>query len=227
MSAILQIVILFICMNTILKVSFWDTKYTLLLGFSTALFITFIYPYSIEQSQVSVRALLKNQEIKNDIVVLLTIESLVFMGFCFVKYSKIYGHQYRHVVYKMLNTYPGVLIFPVIFYLFMQTIFSVPGLEFRQTAILFAFILIFVIPLSAFVVKKLFKDEDFRLEVLLITNITVIVLGLIFTTDGTLVYKNIMHNAPLTHTLIGVLILISIICMGFFWDKILESFKNR
>lgn len=227
MPTILQVVILFVCLNTILKISFWNIKYTFLLGGIAALFITYIYPYSIEQSQVGIISLLKDEEIKNDIVVLLTMEALIFVGFCYHKFSQIYGYQYREVVFKMLCIYPGILIFPTIFYLFMQTIFSVPGLEFRQTAILFAIVLILMIPLSAFLVKNLFRDEDFRLEILIITNIAVIILGLIFTTNGTLIYKSVIHNVNYKHTLAGVLAISSIVFLGFFIDKIFKSFKNR
>ena len=81
---IINILIIFILINTILKLSFWKLWQTFIFAGIVMFFLWEMYFYAINQSQITIENMLNNSKILSDITVLLTIESMVCIGFCFL-----------------------------------------------------------------------------------------------------------------------------------------------
>src|SRR5699024_3383301 len=126
MSVLLALVLLFIGINTLLKLSFWKLWQIILIAVTLGGFVFIIYPYAIVQSQTSISALLADTTIRKNIAVLLTLETLVFIGFSFTRFLQFFAPK-SSLFRKFMHFYPGFLIFPAVFYGFTQVVFSFSG----------------------------------------------------------------------------------------------------
>lgn len=187
MNIIIDILILFIILNTLLKLSFWKVWQILIMGILAGGFIYFVYPFAIEQSQLKMKEHLQNSEILGNIAVLVTLESAVCLSFCFTALQE-YLNGRKSKWNSVLKCYPGLLIFPVLLFLLTQSFFTFTGFDFEILSMLFAVIVITIIIGLSFGVRYLIPEKDLRLEIHFLMSLFVAILGLIVTTSGKMVY---------------------------------------
>ena len=103
MELIIHILMLFILLNTALKLSFWDRK--ILWGMSILLgsFTIFVYPYAIEQSQTQIEEFLQSSKILGNMAVLVSLEAVMCMAFCFLALFHLYQQNKSSKWQKVLN----------------------------------------------------------------------------------------------------------------------------
>ena len=89
---------------------------------------------------------------------------------------------------QILSLFPGLLLFPVLFYGLTQAIFNMPGVKFGIIAGLMALSVLTLIPALSFGLKKLVPDEELRFEVHFVVTLFVTILGLITTVNGHVTY---------------------------------------
>ncbi|MDO4881581.1 MAG: hypothetical protein Q3983_09890 [Capnocytophaga sp.] len=215
---IINILIIFILINAILKLSFWKFWQTLIFGLIVVFFLWEMYFYAINQSQVTIDNMLNNSKILSDITVLLTIESMVCMGFCFLALRSFFL-QKESKWYKILKWYSGLLIFPVLFYVLTQCIFYFSGVDFQLITIILATIVFVFIVLGAYAIRKLLPEQDFRLEIHFLTSIFITILGLISTADGQIIYKSESEPLNLKVLALTFLLFLCLFFLGFFINK--------
>ncbi len=75
MEIVVQILMLFIVIGCIVKISFNRIVYALSFGLVAALFILFTYKYAIVQSKSQITDFLANVKFMQDIAVLITLEA--------------------------------------------------------------------------------------------------------------------------------------------------------
>ncbi|GHS99938.1 hypothetical protein FACS189421_11320 [Bacteroidia bacterium] len=227
MEYIIQILMLFIGINCVLKLSFRKGWQTVAFGFICAVFIISVCPFAILQSKTQLADFLNNTRVMQDAAVLITIESVICFGFCFFSLREIPGRKKGKWWMIILDWYPGLLIFPVLFYVLTQIIFSLSGTSFTLIAYLFAGGVLAGLPLLTWLIKRLYPEKEFRLELHFIVSLFVCIIGLIATVDGTVTYSavNETFNAKaivVSATLFAVLFLI-----GFGWNRMKWRIKKN
>ena len=227
MELIIHILMLFILLNTALKLSFWDKK--ILWGMSILLgsFTMFVYPYAIEQSQTQIEEFLQSSKILGNMAVLVSLEAVMCMAFCFLALSHLYQQNKSSKWLKVLNYYPCLLIFPVIFYGLTQTMFIFTGVDFFMTAIVFSIVLSLALPLFSYGVKIFIPEQDLRLEIHFFMSLLITILGLISTANGRVIYT--AQSSDTNFQILGLTLMgfLSLFGVGFFLNKFWWNYQSR
>ncbi|MFT3738548.1 MAG: hypothetical protein QM786_07300 [Breznakibacter sp.] len=218
MELIIQILMLFIAINCILKLSFWKWWQLTVFGAVCAIFIIWAKQYAILQSKTQLSDYLTNAQALQDAAVLVTIESAICFGFCFAALTDLFGKKIKRALLP-LYWYPSLLLFPVLFYILTQTIFSMSGVDFDTIAYAVAGVCVIVIPAAAKGMKYMFPEKEFRLEVHFLVSLFVCILGLLTTVNGNVTYA--ATGEPVNVKALGVsLALFAVTFMtGYFWNK--------
>lgn len=179
MDLILNVLILFIVLNCICKLSLWRLWQRMLFCLFLGGFALWSVRYAVLQSKTQIAGLLQQTSTLQIVAILVTIESAVGLAFCLSERRR-----------QLLFFYPSLLMFPVTFYLLTQAVFTLTGMNFETTAVLFALALVCLLPLFSEAVRRLLSDEPSRMEMHLLLTIFVCILGLAATEQGHLVYTS-------------------------------------
>ncbi len=219
MYYIILILIVFILINTALKLSFWKLWQSLMFGAAVALFVYLVYPAATKLSKTELDAMIQTPAIMQNMAVVITLETLVFFAFAFMALRQFFGKKVKKYLFVPLRFYPGLLLFPTAFFVLGELFFAFPGVDFERTAYIQAGVLFILIPLMAYGFKTLLKDADFRLELLFITNLFTCIFGLISTVNGNMVYRSVNQTTDLRILLpiLGVCVLL--FAAGFVFYK--------
>ncbi|OAV70165.1 hypothetical protein Barb6XT_00005 [Bacteroidales bacterium Barb6XT] len=215
MILILRLLMLFILINGTLKLSFWKTWQTIVFGFVCAAFIVGVCPLAIQQSKTQLTDLLDNARVMQDAAVWITIESAVCFAFCFASLRKADGRKKGKWKVRILDGYPGLLLFPVLFYVLTQIIFGMSGTSFTVISCLFALAVFAGLPLLTLLVKRLYPENEFRLEIHFLVSLLVCIIGLIATVDGTVTYSAVNEPFNGNALLFSALLFSAFFLMGF------------
>jgi hypothetical protein len=191
MEYLIQILLLFIVLGNILKISFWRWWQAAASGFICAAFIVATCRYAVLQSKTQLAEFVYNAKIMQDVAALITVESILCFSFCFMELRSAFdceSHGKTSIWKSLLRWYPGLLIFPVLFYLQTQLIFSMPGVSFNVLSYSLAAAVLAGVPLLSRLIKRLCPEKELRLEMCFLVNLFVCIIGLIATVDGATVY---------------------------------------
>jgi predicted neutral ceramidase superfamily lipid hydrolase len=225
METVIQLLIFLLVFDFLLKISFWKIWQMVVISVICGVFVFAVYPYAIEQSKTQITDFLNNPKMLLDASVLITIESGLGLAFCFSMMKSLFGEPWKYQ--PLLTFFPGILIFPVLFYLLTSLIFMLPGIDFAVTAGLFAVILVIGIPSAAFGLKRLLPEKDLRLELLFLCSFMTVIVGLISTANGKTVYSPVGEDFNFKSLLFSISILFIGVLLGYFWYKIKSKIKNR
>ena len=187
MDTIVWILIFITAFNFLLKQTFWRWTATWIAAGILALFVILTWKYAIEQSKTQIADWLGNQALMLDTSVVLTVEVSLQMAFCLltVHVANMSPVKRRmRFAQMLLYWFPGVLVFPVLFFGLTQLIFTMPGVAFQTVAWCFATAVFVLIPLGRRGLRLLLPETDLRLELLFLTNALVAVLGIVATVNG-------------------------------------------
>lgn len=209
---------LFIVINCILKLSFWKWWQSALFGLVCAVFIIWVKQYAILQSKTQINDYLMNREALQDAAVLVTIESAICFAFCFAALRNLFGRKIKRWLLP-LYWYPSLLLFPVLFYILTQTIFSMSGTDFDTISYAVAGISLIVLPIAAYGIRYLFPEKELRLEVHFLVSLFVAILGLLTTVNGNVTYA--AAEEPINFKALGLSLGLFIITflIGYGWNK--------
>ncbi|MDR3094328.1 MAG: hypothetical protein LBU62_06795 [Bacteroidales bacterium] len=226
MEIIIQVLMLFIGINCILKLSFRKLWQTIVFGFLCAIFIIGVCPFAILQSKTQLADFLNNTRVMQDTAVLITIESVICFGFCFFSLREIPGRKKGKGWITILDWYPGLLIFPVLFYVLTQIIFSQSGTSFTLISCLFAGGVFAGLPLLTWLVKRLYPEKEFRLELHFLVSLFVCITGLITTVDGTVTYAAVNETFNAKAIVVSATLFVVLFLTGFGWNRIKWRIKK-
>lgn len=187
MDTVILILILLTGFNFLLKQTFWSFWAMAVAAIVAAMFVWLVWPYAIEQSKTQIADFLTNQSLMLDTAVVLTIEVALQMTFCLLSVHVVNVDPVKkrmRLAYRLLYWFPGILIFPVLFFTLTQLIFALPGYSFQQVAIGFALAVLVLIPLGYWMIRYLLPESELRLELFFMTNALVAVLGIVATVNG-------------------------------------------
>lgn len=187
MDTIVWILILLTAFNFLLKQTFWKPVAVAAAAGIAAVFVLLTWEYAIEQSKTQIADWLSDSQLMLDTSVVLTIELSLQMAFCLLSvHVANFSPVKRRMMwaYRVLYWFPGVLIFPVLFFGLTQTIFSFPGVSFELIAWVFALFVVVAIPWGRWLIKLLLPEPELRLELFFLTNALAAILGIIATVNG-------------------------------------------
>ncbi len=224
MQQILYVIMFFIVLGFMVKLSFRPSWVIALTGLLLGLFILMFGSYAPHQSKTQLTDMLNNPSLMLDISVWISLESLLGIAFCFVTLRNITGSHWKYTY--LLNAYPGLLILPIMFYLHSQTVFAFPGTGFTLISRSIAVIVTTGIIGLTFFIKWLIPEKSIRLEILFISWIFILILGIISTVNGRPLIQG-THETNLSALLTLTAIAGGFFLVGFARFYIRKSFFNK
>ena len=225
MEYVVGILLGFIALNFLLKIGFYESFYGILAaGVACSLFILAIWPWATEQSKTQIADFLASPARMQDAAVMITIESTVMIAFCFDCFAGFRRHDtfFKRNLTRILKYYPGLLITLVLAYTLTQTIFAFPGISFHRMAWSFAAISGIGVVGAGWFLKKYLVDRSLRLELLFVTNLFIILTGIIATENGKTSYESV-SNVNIYATLVTLGIFVAGARIGFIWKMIKKT----
>ena len=189
MELIIDVLMLFIVIACLLKLSLWRWWQAAVYAVVLGAFAWWSVRYAVVQSKTQIADYLRNIDALQTMAILVTVEAAIGVAYALnVLGGEAQRGRWAKVVRGVLRWYPSLLMFPVVFYLLTQTIFAATGVPFATTGVLFAVGIVVLLPLLSVGVARLLPDDEARTEIYLLTVVVVAVLGLVTTQHGRMVY---------------------------------------
>jgi hypothetical protein len=224
MELILQILMLFILLNCMLKLSFWRWWQAVIFGLVGAAFVVFMCDYAILQSKTQIADYLRNKTVLQNMAVVITLESAICFLYCIFALRGLFGKEIKRDNNSwggnLLHWYSGLLIFPVLFYALTQTIFAMPGYGFTTISWFLATAVLVILPLMAWLLRYLFPEAELRLEVHFLVSLFVCILGLLTTVSGEVTYAATSQPANRLALLLAFSLFALLFMLGFVWNQV-------
>ena len=158
MEQIIYVLLLFIFLNCVMKLSLWQWWQRIIYSLVLGGFAYWSMDYAMLQSKTHIADYLQNTAVLQNMAIIVTIESVFCLAFT-LTYLQNDDHTIRNKWWaKVLFWYPGLLMFPL------------------------------VLPLIAEGFRFLLPERDHRVEVHLLLSLFICILGLIATENGKIVY---------------------------------------
>ncbi len=229
MAEILFVLMLFVVINSAFKLSFWKWWQAGIFSLLAAIFTVAVYPLAILQSKTQLADYLQNISALQDMAILITLETLLCLGFCMTRLDGMFedGENRRKWWTKLLWWYPGLLIFPVLFYCLTELIFTFAGVPFMLTASLLAVAVFVILPLLALLMKYLVPESELRLEIHFLISLLICVLGLLSTVNGRTVYAAVSNPINLGTLALAIGIFVILFLAGYIWNSLKFPFLQK
>lgn len=219
MQYIIFVLILFILINAMLKLSFWRWWQVVLFSAILGGFVLAVTSYAAEQSKSELSSWLNNPKIMQNVAVLITIESVIIFGFAFMQLRQALGTEVKKYLMLPLTIYPGLLLIPILYFMLAQLFFALPGVSFSTVAYVLAISVFILFPLFSWGFTKLLPEEELRLEVMFIVNLFVCIIGLITTVNGETTYAQVEQSFNIKAILSAIFLFLLLFIIGFVWNK--------
>lgn len=180
------IIMVMVSFSFLLKLTCYPLPGRIAVGLLAAVFVIFTYDAASSQSKTQIEEWLENTSLMLDISVLLTVDVAFQIVFCVLGAKAFYTKltKTENIVYRISFWIPGLLIFPALFSLLTELIFSLTGVDFATTAWSLAAALLLLVPMLAWLVKYLIPETDLRLEMMFLVNLIIAALGIVATVNG-------------------------------------------
>ncbi len=197
MELIIYVLMLFIFLNCIVKLSMWRWWQRLIYSSALGGFVLWSERYAVLQSKTQIADYLQNAVALQNMAIVVTLESVLSFAYIATYFqgstSAVATPSFMRRATQAVNLVSGaggglLLMFPVLFYLLTQAIFALTGVDFGTTSMLIAAVAFLLVPLLAEGAKWLLPEADGRIEVQLLLSIFVCVLGLLSTQNGKMIY---------------------------------------
>jgi hypothetical protein len=206
-------------MGSLLKLGFRTFWQACLFGLLAAGFVLVSGRWAILQSKTQLADFLHNAAVLQNVAVLITLESTLCFAFCFSELTMLFGKKKSRWWKAVLSVYPGLLQFPVLFYLQTQLIFAFPGTGFVLLSCLMALGVLVALLLFRFLLMKLCPEKELRLEVYFLVHLFICLMGLITTVDGNTTYPTAHEPIHVRALLLSLGLFVGLFALGFWWNK--------
>lgn len=218
-----------VCFSFVLKQTFQGYKTQLIISVLCLLFIGLSVPFAIEQSKTQIQQWLQNPALMLDTSVVLFIDVALQIAFALFSARLLTsGKEKKSVIrtYRLLRYFPGILIFPVLFYALVQIIFAFPGASFNTLGWSFGAAVAVMVPALAWLLKWLLPEKDIRIELLFLLNLLIAIIGVVATVNGRTAVAAV--GDVNWNSLAGVIAISAVgIILGFFIRKISIIKKSK
>ncbi len=171
---ILLIVILFLVLFVFsLKQTFGSRRQLFVWALVCALATVWSGNIAITVSKTDFAAWLADKNLMKDIAVLVSLEVIANIAFCVTTVildNSLQGNKKLKIINTILKWFPGVCIFPTLFYMLAVTIYAFPGVDFDVMRYVFGALILVALPLASWIVKLVLPEKEIRTEVLFISS---------------------------------------------------------
>lgn len=143
------------------------------------------WPLAAGQSKTQIADFLQSPAMMADAAVLITMEVALMGLWCFLRASDS-GRQTagRRLTVRLLDLFPGVLVFIALFSLLTTLIFTLTGKEFAVVSWGMGAALLVLVPVLTWALRKLLPEEALRLELIFVVELIIGGLGVVATVNG-------------------------------------------
>lgn len=219
MEQIILILMLFIAINCVFKLSLWRWWQVSIYALAVAAFVVLSCPQAILQSKTQIADYLQDTEAMQDMAVVITLESALCFGFCVTYLRGLYGKKNPWWA-RLLWWYPSLLLFPVAFYGLTEAIFTFVGTPFLTTAWLVAASVLVLLPGLAWLVRYMVPEKDLRIEIHFLASLFVCILGLLSTVNGKTVYAAVDEPVDWNAVAVAISLFVVLFVIGFVWGRV-------
>lgn len=185
-----------VVLSFVLKLSFHSFAGMAATAAAAALFVGLTWESAISQSKTQISDWLENPQLMLDIAVLLTVDVALLISFCFLRTRKLSGERLSvplRRIEALLFWFPGILIFPVLFAMLVEVIFSASGVEFALVGWSTACAVLLLAPALAYFMRWLLPLNSMRLELLFLDSLVIAALGVVATVNGRTQTAGVSH----------------------------------
>ncbi len=183
METVVMLIMLLVGLSFLLKLSFMRPLPMIAEAAVIALVAVGSTDAAALQSKSQIGEWLQSPGLMLDVAVLLTVDVAAQIAFCIVSVGG-RGSLGMRILRGALLYFPGLLIFPVVFYLLVQLIFALTGTGFATVGYTLGASLLAGCPLVALGVRFLLPEPPLRLELIFDLNCIIALLGIIATVNG-------------------------------------------
>lgn len=212
MESVVVVLLFLVLFSTWMKMTFLKTWQLWAVSLICFLFVGLSWPWAINQSRNEIGEWLSNQPLMLDTSVVLCLEVLWQISYSLLAARLLYDGVVSSRMlwfYRILRFFPGILIFPVLFYALVQVVYAFPGQDFPLIAWSFAVLILAISPLLVYGIRRLLPEKHLRLELLFLLSVVVLALGVIATVNGTTTFHG---SDKIEWNALGVFLLLSLIC---------------
>lgn len=218
MEIVVIIVMIMVIFSFLLKMTYLPMTFRVLVCMVIAFIEWETQEYAASQSKTQIADWLQNQELMLDVAILLTIDVLMQITYCILEAKQLSGERLsksesalRHITLMM----PGILIFPTLIAIHVETIFAYPGMDFKAIAWSISATILIIGTFVPMLLKRLLPEWDLRLELIFIINVLIAMLGVVATVDGRTVAGG--RDSIELQPLIGIIVILT---LGAMWGYI-------
>ena len=225
MELLVQILMLFVVLATALRLSFSSRGYALVYALLLGGFVYLSSPYAIEQTKTGLAAYIADRSLREYAAIFISLEVALFVGYSFSRLERPSSRR-GQLLALALAAYPGLLLFPVLFYLQSTLLFALPGVSFS----LLAFLLAVASALSVYglgrALRWLVPQEELRLEVFFLVQLFTFILGIIASVDETV---RTAPSSPIAWRGLALSAGIALLCfgLGYLIPRIKQSLRHK
>lgn len=187
MKIVVMIIMMLVAMSFVLKLTCHKTSGRIILCTLAAIFTGLTWPYATIQSKTQIISWLAQPRLMLDTSVVLTVDVFLQIAFCVLAIRRWSGNRMSSMekrCYTLLLWIPGLLIFPVLFSLLVEVIFTFPGTDFALLGWSTAAAVFAIFLTAAWLTREALPETDLRIEMIFLVNIMIAALGIIATVNG-------------------------------------------
>ncbi len=221
MEIIVQVLMVLVCIVASLKLSHSPRWFTVLYAIGVFAFIVFMGDWTSGQSKSLISSYIDNKELRENIAILVSLESFVFILFTFMKlsivnYSSPFKSKLRKMILYILSFYPSLLVFPILLYLQSHIFMLMTGYDFGILSWIIALVMFAFFIIIPMIFRLLLSEKELRLELLFLSSIFIFIFGLITTVDDKMTYSPPVYDFPWLGFLWAISLLLVCMLIGFY-----------
>lgn len=219
MELVVQILMLFVFVGMALRLTFERSWIALLFGLLAAVFVYSTYPQAIEQTKTGLAAYIADRSLREYAAIFISLDVALLVSFAFSRLEQPASRRGKAVAF-LLRLYPGLLIFPVLFYLQSTLIFALPGVDFGTVSLLLSGGAVILIAGGSLLLRYLLPEEELRLEVLFLVELFTFLLGIIASVDETV--RSAPESTPIAWRGLALSAGVAAVCfvLGYFAPRL-------
>lgn len=220
METVIILMMILVSVGFVLKLTFmrlWQ-----IVAESVVVALTTVYTIDIAtlQSKTQIEGWLHTPELMPDVAVILTIDVALQIAFCVSQVadiSSLRGKIFRNILLFI----PGLIVFPMVFYLLVYLMFYFTGTDFHTVGYGLAVSLFILIPFLSIGLKYMLPDKSGRLELIFYLNCILGMLGIVATVNGQTATIGMNEiDFPALLTIIGIIAIGTVIGLLLYKRKI-------
>lgn len=225
MELLVQILMLFVVLATALRLSFSSRGYALVYALLLGGFVYLSSPYAIEQTKTGLAAYIADRSLREYAAIFISLEVALFVGYSFSRLERPSSRR-GQLLALALAAYPGLLLFPVLFYLQSTLLFALPGVSFSLLAFLLAVTSALAVYGLGRALRWLVPEEELRLEVFFLVQLFTFILGIIASVDETV---RTAPSSPIAWRGLALSAGIAVLCfgLGYLIPRIKQSLRHK